>query len=103
VLPLHGDPDEGEVVGVRAFVEGYDDVRAEVLLDEDGFFGGETVRGIVHVGLEDDAIVVNFAGLGQREDLVAARVGQHGSRPLHKLVQAAHLTHQFVAGGRYKW
>ena len=28
----------------------------------------------------------------------AARVGEHGALPLHELVQAAHVAHEFVAG-----
>jgi len=52
----------------------------------------------VNVTLEGYAVVVNFAGLRQREDLKAARVGQHGSPPLHELVQTAHVAHELVAG-----
>ena len=48
--------------------------------------------------LEGHAFVVDLAGLRQREDLEAARVGEHGMRPPHELVQAAHVAHQFVAG-----
>lgn len=32
----------------------------------------------------------------------AARVGEHGTLPLHEFVQAAHLAHEFVAGTQVK-
>ena len=38
--------------------------------------------------------------LRQRKDLEAARIGQHGMRPVHELVQPAHIAHQLVAGAQ---
>lgn len=90
------------VVGVGTFVERHDDVGAEVLLNGDGFFGREAMRRAVYVTLEGHAVVVNFAGLRERENLKAARVGEHGTMPLHELVQAAHVAHEFVAGTQIK-
>ena len=86
------------VVGVRAFVEGHDDVGAEVLLDGDRLFGREAMGRTVDVALEGHAVIVYLAGLGQGEDLIAARIGEHGTRPLHELVQAAHVPDEFIAG-----
>ncbi len=93
VRPLHGSLAVCMVIGVGAFVESHDDIRAQVFLDLDGFFGSKTVGGAVNVALEGDAIVVNFTGLGQGEHLVTARIGQHGMRPLHEVVQAAQFCH----------
>ncbi len=98
VSPLHGEFAVSVVVGVGALVEGHDDIRPQVLLDGDGFFGGEAVSGAVDMTLEGDPVVVDLAGLGQREDLEAARIGQQGMRPLHEGVQAAQSRHQLVAG-----
>jgi len=86
------------IVGIRTFVEGHDDVGAEVLLNGDGLFGREAMRRAVDVTLEGHAVIVDLAGLRKRKDLKAARIGQHGTRPLHEVVQAAHITHKFVAG-----
>lgn len=52
--------------------------------------------------LESHAVVVNFAGLREREDLKAARVGEHGMMPLHEFVQAAHVAHEFVTRTQVK-
>lgn len=96
--PLHGDAAVGVVVRVGTFVEGHDDVRAEVFLDADRTFGGEAMRRAVNVTFEGHAVVVNFARLREREDLESARVRQHGTRPLHETVQSAHFSHEVVAG-----
>ena len=96
--PFHGDLAIGMVIGVRTFVKGHDDIRAQILLDLDGFFGCEAVRGAVDVTLEGDTFVVNFAGLSKREDLETARIGQHGIWPLHELMQATQIGNQFIAG-----
>ena len=98
--PLHGDGAVGLVVRIGAFVESHDDICAEVLLDRNRLLGCEAMRGAVNVTLEGDAVVVNFAGLRKREDLKTARVGEHGPLPLHELVQAAHVAHEFVAGAQ---
>ena len=96
--PMHGDGAVGFVVGVGAFVEGHDDVGAEVLLNGNGLLGREAMRRAVDVTLERHAVIVDLAGLCQREDLKAARVGEHGAVPLHERMQAAHIAHEFVAG-----
>ena len=100
--PLHGELAVGMIVGIGTFVEGHDDVRAEVLLNRNGLFRREAMRRTVDVTLEGHAVIVDLAGLRQREDLEAARVGQHGMRPLHEFVQAAHLRHQLIAGAQVK-
>jgi hypothetical protein len=56
------------------------------------------MRRTVNVTLEGHTIVVDLAGLRKREDLKAAGVGEHGARPLHELMQAAHIADEFIAG-----
>ena len=96
--PFHGDGAVGFVVGIGAFIEGHDDVRAEVLLNRNGLFRREAMRRAVDVTLEGHAVVVDCAGLCQREDLEAARIGEYGEGPTHELMQATHVTHDLVAG-----
>lgn len=48
--------------------------------------------------LEGHAVIVDLAGLRKREDLEATRIGKHGTRPLHELVQATQVTDEFIAG-----
>lgn len=86
------------VVGIRAFVERHDDVCAQVLLDRNRFLGGEAVRRAINVTLEGHTVVIYFARLHEREDLKAARVGEHRIMPLHEFVQATHIPHQLIAG-----
>jgi hypothetical protein len=86
------------VVGVSAFVEGHDDVRAQVFLNADGFLGREAMLRPVDVTLEGHAVIVHYPGFGKRENLEAARISQHGMRPAHEAVQPAQLGYQVVAG-----
>ena len=41
--PFHGFATVGVIVWVGAFIEGHDDIGAQVFLDGDGLFGGEAV------------------------------------------------------------
>lgn len=100
--PLHGDFAVLVIVRVGALVKRHDDIRAEVFLNGDGLFGREAMRRAVNVAFEGHAVVINFAGLCEGKNLKAARIREHGLVPLHKLVQAAHVAHQFVAGTQVK-
>ena len=62
--------------------------------------GGEAVSRAVNVALEGYALIVDLARLGERKDLEAARIRQHGVRPLHELMQAAHVADDFIAGAQ---
>ena len=97
VSQLHGNFAVGVVVGIGTFVEGHDDVRAEILLDADGTLGREAVRRAVNVTLEGHALIVDLASLRQRENLEAARIGQHGIGPAHEAMQSAHLGDEVIA------
>ena len=81
-----------------AFVEDHGDVGAEGDLHGDGVFGREEVFAAVEVRTELDAVRGDLAQLGERKDLEAAGVGEHGARPAHELVHSAHTLDEFVAG-----
>ena len=50
--------------------------------------------------LELDALLVDRAKLGQRENLESARIGEDWSIPAHELVKPAHLAYDLVAGAK---
>jgi len=52
------------------------------------------------MAFECHTIIVDFAGLRKRENLKTTRVGEHGTMPLHELVQATHVAYEFVAGAQ---
>ena len=62
---LHGALVVGPVVRRRAFIKGHDDIRAELFLDFDRFFGGEAVHRAVDVAFKGDPIFVDLAHLCQ--------------------------------------
>ncbi len=86
----------------RAFIKGHENIAAESELDVDGGFGRELVRVAIEVGLEADAVFGDFAKFAEAEYLEAAGIGEDGSRPVHKLVQAAKLANGLVAGPQIK-
>ena len=100
VSPFHGEPAVFVVVGIGALVECHDDIRAEVLLDPDGALGREAVRRAIDVTLEGHAFIIDLAGLGKREDLETARIGEHGMRPAHEPVQTTQPGNDIIAGAQ---
>ena len=96
VSPFHGEPAIFMVVGVGAFVESHDDVRAEVLLNPNGALRREAMCRAVNVTLEGHTFIVYLAGLRQREDLEAARIGKQGMRPAHETMQTAQASHHVI-------
>ena len=89
-------------VDVDAHVEHHHDVRADGRLHLDGSLGRQHVHLLVDVALEARALLRDGAVAGQREDLVAARVGQHGPRPAHELVDAAELAKRLRARAQHQ-
>ena len=71
---------------------------SERLLDLHDRFGREAMGAAVDVAAEGHAVVIQHAGVGQAEHLIAAGIGQDGTVPGHEVVQTAHLLHQTVAG-----
>jgi hypothetical protein len=70
-------------------VERHRHVGAEQLLDLHGLRRAEPDLAAVEVRPERDAVVVDLPPLRQGQDLIAARVGQHGACPCSEAVQAA--------------
>ena len=64
-------------VGRGALIESHDDIRAQLFLHLDGFFGGEAVGRAVDVAFEGDPVFIDLAHIGQGENLETARIGQH--------------------------
>ncbi len=86
-------------VGRQHLVEAHGDVRAEGGLDLRGELGREARRRAVVDRAEGDAFVVDRGDrVAQREDLVAARIGQDRAVPAHEAVEPAELGDQLVAG-----
>ena len=50
----------------------------------------------VYVALKVHAVVVHIADLGQRENLVAAGIGENRALPAHEVVEATELRHEIV-------
>ena len=70
------------------------------MLDGDRFAGAEEEFGAVEMGAEFDAVVGDFAELGEAEDLEAAAVGEDGLVPVHEVVEAAEFLEDFeIRGG----
>jgi hypothetical protein len=91
----------GVLMGDRIFgtlVEHHANVAAEGQLHVDRRFGGEGVQIAVEVGLEDHALVGNFAEAAEAEDLEAAGIGEDGVGPRHEAVKSAHFADELVAG-----
>jgi hypothetical protein len=58
------------------------------------------VLAAVEVAAESHTFVVNFVDFGEAEDLKAAGIGQHRAVPAHEFMQAAHVTHEIIAGAQ---
>jgi hypothetical protein len=67
-------------------------------LDSNGALRREAMRRAVDVTPEGHTLIVYLAGLCQRENLKAARIGQHGTGPAHEPVQATQAGHHIVTG-----
>ena len=95
VRALHGGA-HGGLLGRRvdAHVEHHHDVRPDRRLHLDRRLGREEVEAAVDVAAKARAALVDGAVARQREDLIAARVGEHGPRPAHELVDAADAPEQ---------
>ena len=70
-------------------IERHHDVGADDLLRLDAALRTQTNQGAVDVAREFGIFLAQRAASGQREDLVAARIGEHGSRPVHEPMDAA--------------
>ena len=83
---------------MRALVELHDDVGADGLLDAHVVLGRPAMPGTVHNGAEVHAIGIELERVGEREDLEAAAVGEHGMIPVHETVDTTGLADDVDAG-----
>src|SRR5438105_2935614 len=87
---LHGLPRICLVRWVgRAFIEGHDDIGADLPLDIHHGFGREDMTGAVDVGLEFDSIGSYAAQARQAENLESAAVGEQRAVPALEAVEPA--------------
>jgi len=70
-----------------AFVEAHGDVGGEHTLDVHGFLGTEEQKRAVKMRAEFHAVLLDFANLGEAENLEAAAVGENGFGPVDELVE----------------
>ncbi len=73
----------------RAFIERHGDVGIEQPLDLDCALGCEPMPAAVEMRLEDHAVLVDGAQLGEGEHLEASRIGEDRAGPVHEPVQPA--------------
>src|SRR5215210_5479966 len=85
-------------VSGRTLIQNHRDVRPEFLLYLRDQFRREGVERAVVDGGELDAFLRDAARPRQREDLVAARVGEHRAVPPRERVQPAGLPDEFRSG-----
>ena len=82
----------------RALVELHGDVGAKRFLDAHVLLGHPTHIAAVVNRAEGDAVVVELARIGEREDLEPARVGEHRPIVVHELVHPAGFRNHIFTG-----
>ena len=88
----------GPIEGIWAFVQGHDDVGAQLFLGVHDRLRRESLQATVDVRAKGHAIWVDLAHVGQTEDLVATGIGQDRPIPLHELMKPAHTGYEVGAG-----
>ena len=86
------------IEGVWTFVQGHDDVGAQLFLGVHDRLRRELLQAAVDVRAKGHAVTIDLAHVGQAKDLVAARIGQDRPVPVHELVQPAHTGYEVGAG-----
>ena len=79
-----------------ALVERHHDIGSQRPLDVHHSLGCEEMTGPVDVAPEDHTVVPDLVAVCEREDLVAARVGEDRPIPAHEFVDSAQLLDQFM-------
>ena len=74
-----------------ALIERHHDVGADDSLRLHAAFRAQTNQRIVHVAGEFGIVFAQGAAAGKRKYLIAARIRQHRSRPIHEAVNAPEL------------
>ena len=100
---LHGFPRGrlGDRIG-RALVQRHGDIAAQQPLDLDGPLRRELARGPVDMGAEGDAVLVQRPQRAERQRLIAARIREYGSVPVHEPMQAAERRDALGAGPQHQ-
>ena len=79
-----------------AFVEGHGDGGCQMGLDPHALLGSHKDPRSVDMGVERDALLLDLAKVGQREDLKAARIREDGLVPAHEAVEAAEFVDRLI-------
>ena len=96
--PFHRLADHFRIGRVReTFIEHHRDVRTELGLDVDRLLRRQQMRRAVEMRAKSRAFLVDGPPRGQAEHLVAAAVGQDGTRPPDERMEAATPRDQVVA------
>ena len=82
----------------NALVKSHCDSRSKVRLNLHAFLGSHKNLSSVNVGVEENALFLDFTQFGEAENLKSAAVGEYRLVPVHKLVQTAQLVDDFVTG-----
>ena len=83
-------------------VEHHHDVRAQRLLHRDAALGRQQLAAVVVEAPEVGTALGDLPVLGEAEDLVPARVGQHASVPAHEAVDAAQPLEDLAARAQHQ-
>ena len=71
----------------RTLIEHHHDVRSDGSLGIDDVFRGKRVVGPIYMGLKRRSFFGQFAPVREGKDLIATRVGENGTLPVHKWMQ----------------
>jgi hypothetical protein len=82
------------------FVQRQNDIGAELRLDLHYPCRGQDDLRAIQVRSESYTIIVYNAHLSQAEDLESTTIGQNGTRPAHKAMEAAEPGYQLRAGSQ---
>ena len=84
----------------HALIEGHRNVAAEIRLNAHALLRSHEDAPAVEVRGECHALFFDFAQARKGKYLKPAAVGQDRAVPVHKLVEAAHLSNHIVAGAQ---
>ena len=99
--PLLADT-SGRIDRWRAVIECHDDVSPEIVLDLHGPLGREFDLRAIDNRLENNAVIAEQRGVGQRPGLKAARIGEDRAVPLHEGVDTTERGDEFIAGTEHQ-
>ncbi len=83
---------------LHALVKGHGDGGGQIGLDLHTLLGAHEDALAVDVGGKFHALLGDLAERCQGEDLESAAVGEDGTRPIHELVESAHVVNELIAG-----